>query len=223
MTNKRQTGKPHTIRQYTFYLRPLCMCVCNLCTMPRLTRKTSRGRGKGRQKPSPPQSSPLSNPIPSDPADSSHEEHPQVESDNPSDSSRSRNDSPIPLPEAKRVKKTTDLTLEEEEDMAEWIAENESIYNKKMKDYKDKQKKDKLWNDKAEAMGRTSEMLQIWYRSLRTRFGRLLKRKSGQGVPDLTERDEWVMAKFAFLKVHIYNVQRRTMVSVSHFLFTYSC
>ena len=63
-------------------------------------------------------------------------------------------------------------------------------------------------------MGKTSETLQIWYRSLRMRYGRLLKKKSGQGATELTERDQWVLAQFAFLKTHIYEVKRRTVVSV---------
>ena len=73
--------------------------------------------------------------------------------------SSSRDASPVPLPKAKKAKKTTDLTLAEEEGMAEWIQENECLYNKKLNSYKDKQRKDKLWDDKAAEMGKTSETL----------------------------------------------------------------
>ena len=97
--------------------------------------------------------------------------------------------------------------------MVEWIQGHECLYNTKLNVYKDKQKKDKLWNDKAEQMGTTSQTLQVWYRSLRTRYGRL--QKSGQGATEMTKRDEWVLGQFSFLKTHIYEVQRRTVVSVS--------
>ncbi len=166
----------------------------------------SRGRGSGRGRPSPSQSQRSTSPPPSEPADSSHEETSPAES-------ASRDTSP--LPKAKKAKKTTDLNLAEEEAIAEWIRINDCLYNKKLNSYKDKPRKDKLWDDKAAEMGKTSETLQIWYRSLRTRYGRLLKKKSGQGATELTERDEWVLAQFAFLKTHIYKVQRRTVVNVS--------
>ena len=95
--------------------------------------------------------------------------------------------------------------------MAEWIQETTACTTRKIKDYKDKPKKDKLQSDKAAEM-RTSEIFQIWYRSFRTRYGRLIKRMSVRQT--LTERDEWARAQFAFLKTHIYEIQRRTMVGV---------
>ena len=153
---------------------------------------SSRGGSYGRRgwgKPSPPQSSPLPNPLPSDPADSSHEEHPQVESSNASESS-SKEASPVPLPKSKEVKKTSDLT--QADAIADWIQENDYLHNKKVKDYKDKSKKDKLWSDKAAEMRTTSKIIKIWNRSFRTRYGRLIKRKSVRQT--LTERDEWARA-----------------------------
>ena len=75
--------------------------------------------------------------------------------------------------------------------MAEWIQETTACTTRKIKDYKDKPKKDKLQSDKAAEM-RTSEIFQIWYRSFRTRYGRLIKRMSVRQT--LTERDEWAMA-----------------------------
>ncbi|XP_014662275.1 PREDICTED: uncharacterized protein LOC106805259 isoform X2 [Priapulus caudatus] len=183
-----------------------------VCTMPK-----RRSRGRGRPSPSSPRSSspvpsePAPEPVP-EPADNCHEEDPPEESSSAAESA-SRDASH--LPKAKKAKKMTDLTLAEEEAMAEWIQENECLYNKKMSSYKDKQRKDKMWDDKAAEMGKTNEILPIWYRSLRTRYGRLLKKKSGQGATELTERDQWVLTRFSFLKTHIYEVQRRTVIKAA--------
>ena len=57
--------------------------------------------------------------------------------------------------------------------------------------------------------------LKTWYTSLRTRYGRLRKKVSGSGDPEMTERDEWIVRTFGFLRPHIYEVQKRTAVSVS--------
>ena len=84
------------------------------------------------------------------------------------DSSRDLN--PAASHPKKKPEKITDLTDEEEEVMALWIRENECLYNKKLNAYKDMQQKNKLWDDQAKEMNKDMEMLQIWYRSLRTRY-----------------------------------------------------
>ena len=77
------------------------------------------------------------------------------------------------------------------------------------------QKKNKLWNDQAKEINKDMEMLQIWYRSLRTRYGCLLKKKSGDRAAEFTERDKWILSIFSFLRAHIYDAKKRTTVSVS--------
>ena len=113
--------------------------------------------------------------------------------------------------------------MQEEQSLAEWLAENELMYNKKLTTYKDKGRKDKMWADKATEMGKTVETLQVWYRSLRTRYGRMIKKKSGAGSAELTERDHCILAHFDFLKGHIYEVTPRTVVSVSKHHFDALC
>ena len=49
-------------------------------------------------------------------------------------------------------------------------------------------------------MGRTAENLKGWFRSLRDTHTRLDKKKSGDGAVNLTEREQWIVTKFAFLK-----------------------
>ena len=186
--------------------------------MPPRGRGRGRGKGKGRQSsksPSPsPQPSPRS-PTPPPESESEHEEH-QDESlerahEKEKQTEKSSKDSENPKKKAKKAKIKTDLTDEEEAEVVEWLRENEFIYNKKKKAYKDTHKKISRWQELAEKMGKDVEMLMVWYNSLRTRYGRLLKTKSGQGVAERTERDEWIMQNFNFLQNHIYQSQSRSI------------
>lgn len=114
----------------------------------------------------------------------------------------------------KKQKVVALLTEEQEESMVEWLENNPILYNRKLKTYKDTNKKDALWREKAEAMGIDVLILKTWYSSLRTRYGRLKKFRSGQEDPELTERDAWILRCFDFLRPHIVEVQKRTVVSV---------
>ena len=127
----------------------------------------SKGRGR-RQSPQPRPS-----PKPSAVADEDEviSQQNEVQEDDGSSGDSSRDVSPAAShPKKKKPEKITDLTDEEEEVMALWIRENECLYNKKLNAYKDMQKKNKLWDDQAKEMNKDMEMLQIWYRSLRTRY-----------------------------------------------------
>lgn len=111
------------------------------------------------------------------------------------------------------------LTEGEEQSMVDWLEENPMIYNKKIKAYKDMEKKESLWREKAAKMGKDVTDLKTWYTSLRSRFGRL-KKKCGQGDVEMTERDEWVYSHFQFLTPHVHEIRGRTTVSAcafSHF------
>ena len=115
----------------------------------------------------------------------------------------------------KKVKTHTHLTVEQEEDMIDWLKAHEVLYNKKLVDYKDTKKKTFVWQQQAEQMGVNVDELKIWYTSLRTRFTKLKKTKSGEGAPDHSERDLRVLDKFSFLAPFTYEVKKRTLVSVS--------
>lgn len=117
----------------------------------------------------------------------------------------------------KRPKTLTHLTREQEELMEQWLQSNEILYNKKLESYKDTKKKGYLWQQQAMLLEKTAEELQTWYTSLRTRFTKL-KKKSGDGAVEPSERDEWVLANFACLAPFTYEVKKRTLVSVSKFL-----
>ncbi|CAC5411106.1 unnamed protein product [Mytilus coruscus] len=82
-----------------------------------------------------------------------------------------------------------------------------------MTSHKDTDKKERMWLEKAE-LGKSVLVLKTWYSSMSTRYGRL-KKKSGDGDKELTERDDWVIRNFDFLHPHVHEVQKKTLVSVN--------
>ena len=86
---------------------------------------------------------------------------------------------------------------------------------KKLNDCKDSRLKDALWEKQAAIMDRDPAVLKVWYKSLRTRYGRLKKMPSGSGLLDITERDKWILLSFDFLSPYIAEMPRRQLVSVS--------
>ena len=99
------------------------------------------------------------------------------------------------------------LSPQEEEDMVNWLQAHPVLFNKKLTSYKDTARKELLWKEIAEQLEKPVMMLKTWYKSLRTRLGRLLKKpKSGAGVEDgeLMEREEWIVRNFEFMRAHIH-------------------
>ena len=101
----------------------------------------------------------------------------------------------------KRAKKTVyGLTAPEEETMLEFLHGNPILWNVKLTEYRRVDKKAKLWEDQGKLMGKSSEHLQGWFKSLRDTHTRLDKNKSGDGTPEFTEREVWIKSRFGFLK-----------------------
>ena len=101
------------------------------------------------------------------------------------------------------------------DEVVNWIKDNPMLYNKGDKKYKFALKKKEMWKAKAESINKTYEELYVWYESLRTRYGRLVKTKSGQGAPKLTDREQWIVKSFDFLKGHIHPQPSRQGFPVS--------
>lgn len=118
--------------------------------------------------------------------------------------------------QSKKRKEYVHLDEDVEEALVEWIKEHPEFYDRSRSDYRKIKDKKQLWKDKAESMGLTYDQLFTWYESLRTRFGRLTKAgKSGDGAKKFTEREEWILRVFDFLKVHIKRHVGRQPCSVS--------
>ncbi len=139
-------------------------------------------QGRGKKKPVNPKDFPSL---------SSDEDHPTPSVDVPIITSTpvelSDAEPPAELP-AKKERKTRQLTVEEEDNMAEWLKMNPCLYNKKLETYRNTDMKKRLWQDKtAELSNCDVEYLLSWYKSMRTRYGKLSKLPTGSGAQELTE------------------------------------
>lgn len=84
--------------------------------------------------------------------------------------------------------------------MLEFLQENPMLWDIKLTDFRRTDKKNKLWEDQAARLGKTSDYLKGWFKSIRDNYTRLDKKKSGDGAPDLTEREKWLKDSLGFLK-----------------------
>ena len=83
----------------------------------------------------------------------------------------------LSIQKQKKSKLVLDLSPEEEQDMVEWFESNPILYNRKLSSWKETVKKEKLWSDKSVEMGKTVDVIKIWYASLRCRYGKLKKKR----------------------------------------------
>ena len=81
------------------------------------------------------------------------------------------------------------------------------LFNKKLNNYKNTEKKRVLLQEKAKDMDMEVEFLKTWFESIQTRFGKLMMTKSGDAACQHTERDQWILAKF--LHAHIVRLRSR--------------
>lgn len=137
------TGRSARPRGVYVKAAAFCSSVYSDFTMVRTSSKArGRGKGRGRQLTTPPPPSPVSESDDSNAASEPVQTQtmPTTQSVANDDSSlpSSRDASPATVSQpSKKSKKISDLSMEEEDSMAEWIRDNECLYNKKVNSYKD--------------------------------------------------------------------------------------
>ncbi|XP_041349356.1 uncharacterized protein LOC121368683 [Gigantopelta aegis] len=109
------------------------------------------------------------------------------------------------------MKKTRPVPLtlqpEQEQALADWYKENEFLYNFRMADYKNKEKRQRIMKEKAQQFGISAEQLTIWLKSIRDRAGKITKKQpSGSGAQPLTDRDKWVLDNFGYIQNYMRRV-----------------
>ncbi len=88
--------------------------------------------------------------------------------------------------------------------MAEWLQSNPCLYNKKLETYRKTDMKKHTWEEKAAKFANVDvDYLLGWYKSIRTRFGKLSKIPFGSGAQEFMDQDAGILSKFGFLKTHI--------------------
>ena len=105
-----------------------------------------------------------------------------------------------PAPPKKKARTRPQLTDDKEDLMLEFLRENPFLYGKKRTQPHDRDLRNLTWDDQASKMNHTRAILEVWYDSLRTRYGNLLKdsKKSGLGTKGHSDCDNWVITQLSF-------------------------
>jgi len=113
----------------------------------------------------------------------------------------------------KRATRTACRLREDQEDVTiEWIALLPCLWNQKDRDFKNRAKKEGLWQEKADELGVEMKTLKTWYTDLRDSNTKLHALKSGDPAKVYTDREKWVMRSFAFLQANIRHRSRTAPV-----------
>ena len=93
----------------------------------------------------------------------------------------------------------------------EFVKQHEELYSKTHAKFKDKQRKEGLWERLAASRNLSVNTVEKWFETQRTRYGKHTHTKTGQAAVKSTERQTWLRDSFSFLRGHI----RRKGVSKS--------
>ena len=99
--------------------------------------------------------------------------------------------------------KTILLSDSDKEAIVEFVKQHEQLYDKTNDSFKDKQKKERLWEEVAATRNLPIKTLKKWFKSHSTRYGKLTHTNSGQGDEKSTECQTWLKDNFSFLQGHI--------------------
>ena len=103
------------------------------------------------------------------------------------------------------------LSDSDKEAIVEFVKQHEELYDKTNGSFKDKQKKEGLWEQLAATRKLPVKTVKEWFNTQHTRYGKLTQTKSGQAAENSIECQTWLKDSFSFLRGHI----RRKGVSKS--------
>ncbi|XP_032891317.1 uncharacterized protein LOC116982106 isoform X2 [Amblyraja radiata] len=110
------------------------------------------------------------------------------------------------------VTRPYNFTREQEGDLVEWYQAHRELYDKGHRDFRSTDLRNAMLENKAkEFPGCSYDQLCQWFKSQRTRFGRLSHSlgKTGSASQPLTDREQWIVEKWGFVRNHIVRVHRR--------------
>lgn len=104
------------------------------------------------------------------------------------------------------------LTREEEIAVAAWYSEHPEFWRKDSEEYKDRARKDYELNKLAGTLQTkcTGAQLATWLKSMRSRYGRLVKPDaSGSAKTTLTSKEQWILEAFSCCRDYINRLPGR--------------
>ena len=91
------------------------------------------------------------------------------------------------------------LSDSDKEAIMEFVKQHEELYDKTNDSFKDKQKKERLWEQLGATRNLPVKTVKKWFDTQCTRYGKLPQSKSGQAAEKRTERQTWLKDSFSFL------------------------
>jgi hypothetical protein len=99
------------------------------------------------------------------------------------------------------------FTRDVEARIVAWVQEHEFLYIKTHELYCNRDKKQAAWDELAAELKVDTKRLKTFWDGLRTRFGKLTKKKSGDPAPTFFERDQWILDNLGFFNTYITRKQ----------------
>ena len=91
------------------------------------------------------------------------------------------------------------LSDSDEEPIVEFVKQHEELYDQTNDSFKDKQKKERLWEQQAATRNLPIKTVKKWFETQCTVYGKLTQTKSGQAADKSTEHQTWLKDSFSFL------------------------
>ena len=104
---------------------------------------------------------------------------------------------------AKRARVCATFTDSQEIAIVEFVKEHPEIYDKEHGHFHDRHRKEALWAEISAELKLQPFDVRRWFKSQRTRYGKLSRLQSGQAPREMTKRQSWVYQQMGFLKTHI--------------------
>ena len=106
-----------------------------------------------------------------------------------------------------------DFTEEQKEELVDIYQENPLFHDKEsLHFYKGKDNRTKIY---AARMQKTVIQVQKWYKTVRTKFGKLTADgPSGRRKKTLTSKEKWILNRFDFLRAHIVSSAGKEVSSI---------
>ena len=95
------------------------------------------------------------------------------------------------------------LTDSDAEAIVDFVKDHKELYDKTNEHFKDKARKDCLWERFANSCKLSVKVCKTWFESQRTCYSKFTQSKSGQAPKEMVEHQNWIPDKFGFLKLHI--------------------
>ena len=115
----------------------------------------------------------------------------------------------------RKTRTSYSLDVAVEERLLEWIEANPGLWKTGSMAYKKKADKEAKWAEKAAEEELEPLNLKMWWKGIHDTYTRLHSTVSGQALPELTERQQWIRRHLGFYAPQVKHRGKGAMNDVS--------